>query len=194
MNVAPSATMDQLGNGVIRGSTEGRGEPHLLPFAALRVILSLCYSGFKDSPWAAVIELSKLYSAGTKKYPPRNWEKGMPLHRFVDSTIRHLRLHHAGDKEEPHLVQVAWNLCGLLQTHLWIADRTLPPDGLVEGLPNVVIRHETVQTNLLLHGRDTDFYLQQAFNSLCEYVVGKGVSNLIDACACALKAVEIETT
>lgn len=102
--------------GAIRQETSGRGLPSLLPFDAL-------------------IELSKLFEAGAHKYAPRNWEKGIPLSRYIDSQFRHTSKIMEGDLSEPHVTQNAWNAVCLLATHLRIRDGKLPPE--LNDLPNL---------------------------------------------------------
>lgn len=40
----------------------------------------------------------------------RNWEKGMPISEFIDSSIRHTMQYLEGDTSEDHLAAAAWNL------------------------------------------------------------------------------------
>jgi hypothetical protein len=77
-----------------------------------------CYSGIEA--------VAKVFELGAAKYAARNWEKGIPTHRFVDSGLRHAMKHLAGWTDEPHLAQATWNFLCLLQTQLWIQDGTLP--------------------------------------------------------------------
>ena len=62
------------------------------------------------------LESAKQYEAGVEKYGPRNWEKGMPVHIFIDSCGRHFLKLLRGDNDEPHDRAVAWNLLGALWT------------------------------------------------------------------------------
>jgi hypothetical protein len=57
-----------------------------------------------------LLRLSRLYQAGAKKYADRNWEKGMPVSRYVDAAFRHLTKYMAGCDDEDHLSAVAWNV------------------------------------------------------------------------------------
>ena len=59
--------------------------------------------------------LAKLYEAGALKYDARNWEKGIPAHRCVDSALRHLFQYLAGDRTEDHAAAVLFNLSCLIQ-------------------------------------------------------------------------------
>lgn len=65
----------------------------------------------------AIMELSKHYEEGAKKYSDRNWEKGIPLHCYVDSGIRHLMKFYDDWTDEPHDRAFMWNMFGLLWTY-----------------------------------------------------------------------------
>lgn len=64
----------------------------------------------------AIMELSKHYENGAKKYDERNWEKGIPAHCYIDSCVRHLLKWYEGWGDEPHDRAVLWNLGCLLWT------------------------------------------------------------------------------
>lgn len=76
----------------------------LLEFAALR--------GW-DLP-TMTIEVSIHMAEGCTKYGERNWQKGIPLSRYVDSGTRHFLKWVRGDNDERHDRAVCWNLiCGV---------------------------------------------------------------------------------
>lgn len=81
----------------------------------VEAILIFCEGTFVD-PYTAVLELSKHYEEGAKKYDERNWEKGISAHCYVDSAIRHLTKHLRGDRDEPHDRAFLWNMFGLFWT------------------------------------------------------------------------------
>ena len=54
--------------------------------------------------------LAKWYELGAQKYAPRNWEKGMPFSRYLDSAERHINKFKMGMKDEDHLAAAVWNL------------------------------------------------------------------------------------
>lgn len=61
----------------------------------------------------AVLEYAIQLENGAIKYGPRNWQKGIPLDRYIDSGIRHYMKHLRGDKDERHDRAALWNmLCG----------------------------------------------------------------------------------
>lgn len=64
----------------------------------------------------AILEVSKHYEDGARKYAERNWEKGIPCHCYVDSGIRHLLKWLDGWDDEPHNRAFIWNMLGLLWT------------------------------------------------------------------------------
>jgi hypothetical protein len=64
----------------------------------------------------AVLEVSIHYFEGGAKYSERNWEKGIPLHSYIDSACRHYVKHLRGDKDERHDRAFLWNILGALWT------------------------------------------------------------------------------
>lgn len=65
------------------------------------------------SPFA-LERLAKWYELGAQKYSNRNWEKGMPLSRLVDSAERHLNKFKMGLADEDHAAACAWNLFAIM--------------------------------------------------------------------------------
>lgn len=58
----------------------------------------------------AILLVSKHFQNGAAKYGERNWEKGLPIHSFIDSALRHLFKYMRGDADEPHGTAFMWNL------------------------------------------------------------------------------------
>lgn len=82
-------------NKAIREPTEGKGRFDLItPFAEDRI--------------------AKWYELGSKKYADRNWEKGMPFSRYIDSTKRHINKFVKGMEDEDHLAAAIWNLMAII--------------------------------------------------------------------------------
>jgi hypothetical protein len=108
MNLKDSGERRHFETGAVRDIQKGKGRMDLLPPRAL-------------------IELSKLFEAGCEKYGDRNWEKGIQLHSFIDSGLRHIERMMAGDISEPHLTQACWNLLCCIETYLRIEEGLLPP-------------------------------------------------------------------
>lgn len=65
---------------------------------------------------------------GAVKYGDRNWEKGIPLQRYLDSAIRHMYKYIEGCRDEDHLTAVAWNIHCVIHTEEMIERGLLPED------------------------------------------------------------------
>lgn len=63
-----------------------------------------------------LLEVSIHYEEGAKKYDDRNWEKGINLHCYIDSGVRHYLKWLRGDKDEPHNRAFVWNMLGAIWT------------------------------------------------------------------------------
>lgn len=79
---------------------------------AVMTFINKRYTSMSD----AILELSKHYEEGAKKYAERNWEKGIPAHCYVDSGVRHLIKWADNWDDEPHDRAFLWNMFGLLWT------------------------------------------------------------------------------
>lgn len=64
-----------------------------------------------------MLDISKHYEAGCQKYGDRNWEKGIPLHCYIDSAVRHYLKFIDGQTDEPHDRACIWNLMCAIWTH-----------------------------------------------------------------------------
>ena len=61
-----------------------------------------------------VLEVSVHFEQGAAKYGEHNWEKGIPLHCYIDSALRHLMKCIRGDDDERHDRAFVWNiLCAI---------------------------------------------------------------------------------
>lgn len=65
------------------------------------------------SPFA-MERLAKWTELGSLKYAVRNWEKGMPYSRYLDSANRHLNNFLKGMEDEDHLAAAAWNIFAIM--------------------------------------------------------------------------------
>ena len=76
-----------------------------------------------------LLEVSKHYEEGCRKYGERNWQKGIPLHCYIDSGVRHYLKWADGQTDESHERAFVWNmLCAI-----WTL-RNFPE---LDDLPNV---------------------------------------------------------
>jgi hypothetical protein len=126
-----------------------RGEEQMLEGAVYFAMLALEWRTFERegrdlvpppfdvwAPLFALVEVSKLYEAGCAKYGDRNWEKGQPLHIYMDSGLRHLAKDMRGDEDEDHLVAACWNFLCCLETDERIKLGSLP-EALADGIPGL---------------------------------------------------------
>jgi len=57
-----------------------------------------------------LLEVSKHFEDGAKKYGDNNWRKGIPVNVYIDSAVRHFLKFLRGDTDEPHDRAFCWNL------------------------------------------------------------------------------------
>ena len=141
MEIKDSGTRREFNSGAVRDVAEGKGRCDLLPLdvisvwlmddrlryigeyittghqAYLRQIISDFANEHFGNRYTAILEVAKHYEDGCRKYGERNWEKGIPLHCYIDSAIRHYLKFLRGDKDEPHDRAFLWNVLGALWTH-----------------------------------------------------------------------------
>lgn len=146
MAILDSGNRRQFSSGAVRDIQEGKGRCDLLPLfqvtqyasqamPKIQHELALIYRFMCDGncehlfdaiehfvndnyPDAetAILEVSKHYEEGAKKYGEHNWEKGIPLHCYIDSGLRHLLKFSRGDTDEPHDRAFIWNMFGAIWT------------------------------------------------------------------------------
>ena len=145
--IADSGARREFTTGAVRDITEGKGRCDLMPLIEIGIMLwddmlakigryirtgeqqyimealnKFVPKAF-DNWETALLELSIHYEEGAKKYEDRNWEKGIPLHCFIDSAVRHYLKWKRGDTDERHDRAVLWNLIGALWTQINHADK-----------------------------------------------------------------------
>ena len=104
-----SGTREEMATGSRRDTRQGKGRFDLLPARALA-------------------RLARHFEAGALKYGDRNWEKGQPLSRMMDSALRHSFKCLKGEQDEDHLIAAAWNLLCCADTQERIAEGLLPAE------------------------------------------------------------------
>ena len=140
MEIKDSGARREFDTGAVRDINEGKGRCDLLPLdiigemwgdpiltsigtyircgntndikEAVEVFLTI--KDWDYSTW--LLEVSKHYEEGAKKYAERNWEKGISLHCYIDSGVRHYLKWLRGDTDEPHDRAFVWNMLGALWT------------------------------------------------------------------------------
>ena len=113
--VRDSGKRQKISTGALRDSRAGKGRHDLISPIALR-------------------RLAQHYENGGLKYADRNWEKGIPLSRYVDSATRHLNNYLEGMRDEDHLSACAWNCFCIIHTEEMIERGLLPKK--LNDLPN----------------------------------------------------------
>jgi hypothetical protein len=56
-----------------------------------------------------MLDVAKHFENGALKYGERNWEKGIPVSRYIDSAVRHLMKDCACETDEDHAAAFVWN-------------------------------------------------------------------------------------
>lgn len=79
-------------------------------------------------PWAVIRALAIHFERGSEKYGERNWEKGIPLSKFLDSAARHIGQVIDGRDDENHAIAAIWNLICFYETKLRIQKGELPKE------------------------------------------------------------------
>ena len=85
-----------------------------------------------------LLEVSIHYKQGAEKYGERNWEKGIPLHSYIDSAVRHFLKNIDGQVDERHDRAFVWNILGALWTMMYKHGTELIdiPFELLSGIQN----------------------------------------------------------
>ncbi len=144
MELKDSGNRREFETGAARDISEGKGRCDLLPLGIiglcasdqiLELIGDYIYNGNADLLWeviiifskkrfsnleTAILEVSKHYEDGARKYAERNWEKGIPLHCYIDSGVRHYLKFVRGDTDEPHDRAFVWNMLGAIWTQNYL--------------------------------------------------------------------------
>lgn len=115
VNVKDSGERTEFETGAVRDLQIGKGRYDLISPIAMK-------------------RLARHYENGAKKYEDRNWEKGIPLSKFMDSLLRHAFQFLEGDRSEDHIAAIAWNAFGLIHTETLINEDKLPES--LGDLPN----------------------------------------------------------
>ena len=88
--------MTEFSTGAMR-DTGGKGRCDLLPHSAL-------------------LRISRQMEGALTDHEERNWEKGIPMHSFLDSAMRHLFKYMDGWVDEDHLAAAGTNILMALWT------------------------------------------------------------------------------
>ena len=56
-----------------------------------------------------MLDVARHFENGALKYGEHNWEKGIPISRYIDSAVRHLMKDCACETDEDHAAAFVWN-------------------------------------------------------------------------------------
>lgn len=141
-NLVDSGARREFETGGMREIVDGKGRCDLLPLDVVSMLFGgdevlVCihnyiYTGEEEELLKAIrlfvdhhykkvlpeimLELAKHYEDGARKYADRNWQKGLPLHSFIDSGVRHYLKYLSGFTDEPHERAFLWNMVGAIWT------------------------------------------------------------------------------
>jgi len=104
-----SGERDEYESGMVRDTRSDKGRYDLVTPIAMR-------------------RLAQLYERGAKKYADRNWEKGAPTSRFIDSALRHIFNYMEGQREEDNLASAAWNLFAVMHIEEMVSRGLMPKE------------------------------------------------------------------
>lgn len=131
--IKDSGERREFETGAVRDIQEGKGRCDLLPLdvvsnAMFDPVLT-AIDGFKrtgDREYllntiriftsklsgmsTAMLEVSIHFEEGAKKYGEYNWQKGIPIHCYIDSAVRHYFKYLRGDTDERHDRAFVWNM------------------------------------------------------------------------------------
>jgi hypothetical protein len=136
MEIKDSGTRRVFESGAVRDIQEGKGRCDLLPLDVICDIVHVTQhdkilgdiSAFQRTGnyhylmnifaiqrlfinnYTMVLEVSKHFEDGCKKYGENNWQKGIPTHCYIDSAVRHYLKWLRGDEDEPHDRAFCWNI------------------------------------------------------------------------------------
>ena len=132
--IKDSGKRHSFDTGAVRDIQEGKGRPSLMPLEVvymlthdviiyylgrfkddgdtMSLVKALSYFSRKayDSYETMLLEVSMHFEEGALKYGDNNWQKGIPVDRYMDSAIRHYLKYRRGDTDEDHARAFVWNV------------------------------------------------------------------------------------
>jgi hypothetical protein len=138
--IKDSGTRRNFDTGAVRDIQEGKGRPTLMPLKVVSKLLesltekdlviselamfvehgmttnlyhaltAFAAVAYGYSTETMLLEVSKHFEEGAKKYGDNNWQKGIPVDCYLDSAIRHYLKFKRGDTDEPHDRAFVWNI------------------------------------------------------------------------------------
>lgn len=132
--IKDSGSRTEFATGAVRDIQEGKGRCDLMPLEVVADVLNDvildCLARFQGEPHETYLmmalnlfatrayggdtemflDVSVHYEEGAKKYGEHNWQKGIPLCRYLDSAVRHYLKWLKGETDERHDRAFVWNL------------------------------------------------------------------------------------
>lgn len=141
--VQDSGSRQEFVTGAVRDLRAGKGRFDLIPKRGIR-------------------RLARHFENGAVKYGDNNWRKGINMHCYLDSVIRHAFDYLDGDRSEDHLAAVAWNAICAMHTEEMIDEGKLPAE-LADILSDVPKAGECIplDTKELKEGESLGDYFRQ---------------------------------
>ena len=140
--IKDSGERREFSSGSVRDTAKGKGRCDLLPLGViynsiypdlvllrineymikgelyyLQSVIEVYRDDVRIDHETLLLDLAKHFENGAKKYSERNWEKGQPLHVYMDSAIRHYLQYRRGDNDENHGIAFVWNIVCAMWTH-----------------------------------------------------------------------------
>jgi hypothetical protein len=134
MEIKDSGNRREFDTGAVRDIQEGKGRCDLLPLDVVaehlgnvvtyisnfvnsgdtsflhRALDHFASKNYDGSAPAMFLEVAKHFEEGAKKYGEYNWQKGIPVHCYIDSAVRHYLKFRDGYNDEPHDRAFVWNI------------------------------------------------------------------------------------
>jgi len=107
--IKSSGDKEKFATGSVRDNPAGKIRPDLIPHFVKAI-------------------LGRHYADGARHYGDRNWEKGQPITRYVESFERHWTAWCCGITDENHLSAAIWNLVGIMFTLAMVKAGLLPAE------------------------------------------------------------------
>ena len=145
MQIKDSGNRQSFKSGAVRDMSKGKGRLDLIPLSVVAKLMKdnvMTYISYfqstrqpkflyqaleevmqDDKPYL-ILELSKHFEKGAEKYEERNWEKGIPEDRYIDSAVRHYLKYLNGENDEDHYISFFWNLFCLIWTVENLGDKS----------------------------------------------------------------------
>ena len=138
--IKDSGSRTEFKTGAVRDIQEGKGRCDLMPLGVVSALVNsieiyaiehfrltgnvyylhqcLKYFQLRGTNFLKVemmlLDVAKHFEEGAKKYGENNWQKGIPLHSYIDSAVRHYLKYSAGITDERHDRAFVWNiLCAI---------------------------------------------------------------------------------